>query len=372
MTTSHSAKKKPVLVIIYNHHYPDNIPKVEKIYEGRFSRIYHLMPFMGIPPPKDNIIPVFGRASFFHSFLVQGFKDYHHSDASHYIFCADDLLLNPVINENNYRDFFKVGEGEAFCPHLDDLDNVHSMLPWRSDNFITYRFNQAGRSTFRAVLKNCLITLSKRSVFWHNFASAATFRLPLYDLEGIVHTILSREDAIKKFKEFGLRTDHFSLYNLKPLIYSAAAHRKILVERPSLIKLYIIPAITKYLISGKDSYRMFKLDYPLAKGFSDLVIVPQTTVDDFIRYCSVFSCGDLFVETAIPTSMVLSQSKIWSKSDLEYKTHDHDLWSGHPPIRKQDYPTISSLMDNWPREYAYIHPIKLSALNFDDREGKTK
>ena len=33
------------LVVIYNHRHSANVEKIENLYRGRFSHIWHLMPF---------------------------------------------------------------------------------------------------------------------------------------------------------------------------------------------------------------------------------------------------------------------------------------------------------------------------------------
>ena len=43
------------LIIIYNHQYNKNIDILERIYNGRFSNIYHLVPFYN--GEKQNVIP---------------------------------------------------------------------------------------------------------------------------------------------------------------------------------------------------------------------------------------------------------------------------------------------------------------------------
>ena len=44
----------PALIIIYNHYHPDNVARLENIYGGRFTHIYHLMPYLSGPQNKTK------------------------------------------------------------------------------------------------------------------------------------------------------------------------------------------------------------------------------------------------------------------------------------------------------------------------------
>lgn len=49
--------EKIALLIIYNHRYDKNIPILDKIYEGRFSYVYHVVPFYD--GDRENVIAVY-------------------------------------------------------------------------------------------------------------------------------------------------------------------------------------------------------------------------------------------------------------------------------------------------------------------------
>jgi hypothetical protein len=102
------------LIIIYNHRYEQNIPVLESIYGPRFSDIYHLMPFY--TGRRQNVISVYENSYHFQGYVAQGFRDYWRADFTHYFFVADDLLLHPSINEDNFIDFIGLPEGHSFFP----------------------------------------------------------------------------------------------------------------------------------------------------------------------------------------------------------------------------------------------------------------
>jgi hypothetical protein len=95
-----------ILVVIYNHKYDKNIDIVENLYCKRFSTIYHIVPFY--TGDKPNVIPVYENSIYFEGYIAQAYSHFFHPEAAHYFFVADDMILNPNINETNYADFFNL------------------------------------------------------------------------------------------------------------------------------------------------------------------------------------------------------------------------------------------------------------------------
>ena len=57
------------LVIIYNHHYPKNIERLDLIYKDKFKSIFHLIPFYS--GEKSNVIPVYGNSFYFQGYIAE-------------------------------------------------------------------------------------------------------------------------------------------------------------------------------------------------------------------------------------------------------------------------------------------------------------
>ena len=72
------------LIIIYNHRYDKNISVLEKLYNSRFSDIYHLVPFYD--GNKTNVIPVYENSFYFQNYVAQGLKSYFNEKYKHYFF----------------------------------------------------------------------------------------------------------------------------------------------------------------------------------------------------------------------------------------------------------------------------------------------
>lgn len=62
---------KIALLVLYNHRYDKNIPRIEKLYEGKFSHIFHLMPFYDGDHP--NVFPVYESSYYFQSYIAQAY-----------------------------------------------------------------------------------------------------------------------------------------------------------------------------------------------------------------------------------------------------------------------------------------------------------
>src|SRR6267142_2302156 len=94
------------LVVMYNHKYEKNIPTVEAIYRGRFEDIFHLVPFH--TGTQSNVIPVYENSHFFQGYIAQGLRSFFRPHFTHYIFAADDLVLNPASSRANYQAYFEL------------------------------------------------------------------------------------------------------------------------------------------------------------------------------------------------------------------------------------------------------------------------
>lgn len=104
-----------------------------------------------------------------------------------------------------------------------------------------------------------------------------------------------------------------------------------------------------------------ELDYPLVTGYSDFLLVSSYDMAEFSRICGIFAAMRLWVEIAIPTAMMFSCQHIVFQKDIELKTPK--MWKPTRIVsdfeQKCEYKTIN-IEENWPSDYAYLHPVKLS------------
>lgn len=322
---------KPVLVVIYNNKYLQNVEIINKTYKDRFSRIYHLMPYY-FPSEKlsklDNVIGVSGHPYYHQDYLYQGLENYYKEDASHYIFVADDLILNPFINENNYLEYFKLSENSSFINFLRPFNKLSNKF--KKGHFMkdTYKFDRR-----------------------------------YLELRGFdeIKNIPSFAEAVERFKLYGLDVANCSdnLYDILPRRYKFES----IYSNKLLNSLAYLYSHAKQLIIPR------KMDYPLAFGFADIFIIPKNDIHKLCYYCSIFAAANIVVELAIPTSLVLINDDIKLINELGYKFIDYNA-----PINMINAPKLVNYLLNyqdgldklshyWVDDYLYAHPVKLSNYN---------
>ena len=303
---------KVALIIIYNHQYNKNIDVLENIYSKRFSNIYHLVPFYY--GEKQNVIPVYECSYYFQGYISQGLKSFYDEAFKHYFFIADDLILNPIINENNYAEHLKLNLNTCFIP---------GFIPLHDNKKLWARLGDAYR--------------------WSINVSGveAKNQLPDYEI------------ALSKFKKFDL--------TLKPLRFNQ------IWKTPNSIKDF-----GRMIL--KDKYYFFRylwsmffiadypLSYPMLGSYSDIFVVSSDAIKQFCHYCGVFAATKLFVEIALPTSMVFSANEIVQEKDIELQ--GKALWTKEQLRELEIFgSSLNQLFRAFPRTYLYLHPVKLSKWN---------
>ena len=233
-------------------------------------------------------------------------------------------MLDPLINENNYTDYFNLSENSGFIEDLIYLDHIFAPGAWLY-SALGYEFNKR-----------------------------------VLGLEEI-RELPSAAEANNRFQSLGLSTIDFDakeqafMPGIKlsdPLLYAPS--------RKSL-KYFALK-----IMQIRNKIKPYKLSYPLVRGGSDIFIVPGSSIHKFCHYCGIFAAANLFVEIAIPTTMALVSDEISLGKDIANKTGLNYIASdvnasevAH--ILAQHGNDPEKLFNDWPSEYLYIHPIKLSS-----------
>jgi hypothetical protein len=299
-----------ILVVIYNHKYDKNIDIIENLYCKRFSTIYHIVPFY--TGDKPNVIPVYENSIYFEGYIAQAYKHFFHPEAAHYFFVADDMILNPNINETNYADFFNLTDEKSFLPDFINLYQIDS---------------------------------------WSHAREAFAFQTTKYKIE-TKGELPDPEEAEKRMLQNGALSRPIN--QEKPLKWEAL-HKKRgynLFHKENRDNL-------SQRVSATVLRKRYTLNYPLVGSYSDIFIVSAQTIQEFCHYCGVFAAMELFVEIAIPSALALSAKKIVTEKELLLK--GKPLWTEKDldfllPYKKN----MTTLLNNYPQEILYIHPVKLS------------
>ncbi len=301
-----------VLVIIYNHQFNKNIDILEKIYSEKFSDIFHIVPFYS--GNKSNVIPVYECSYYFQGYISQSFKSFYNEKFQHYIFVADDMIINPNINQNNYKEHLCLTNNDNYIPFLNTL---HSGGFW-SRNHEAMHWN-----------------ISPQGI-------EAKDQIPNYR---IAKTI---------FEKFNI--------TIKPLKYHQVFHTNVFKHNYGLpnILAHLVFQVGKLIFSKKK----YHLPYPFVGSYSDFFVVNSQSIKNFCHISGVFSATKLFVELAIPTALVLSSENIVCENNLKIK--GRTLWNNEDYKELDKYSlSIKNLLTTFPDEYLYIHPIKLSKWKID-------
>lgn len=316
---------KVALIFVFNHKYDKNIDILEKLYQNRFSNIYHLVPFY--QGNKPNVIPVYESSQHFQGYLAQGFKKYFDEKYDHYFFIGDDLILNPAINENNYQEYFHLGTDASYIPEIHTLHNL--------TNNETLRF-----------LPVKSITGKKR---WHWCKIKEL-------IENYEHKAYGVENA-----------DEMPAYREAETILEKHGYK---VQSVSYRDLYgdvfpLTSATVKYASNLTAYFKKFPLVYPVVGSYSDIVIVSKNVIKKFCHYCGVFATNKLFVEFAIPTALLLAANQVVTEDKIGKRGQVYWLYT---PAEINKYNTdmepynqnLAELVQKFPGDKLYIHPIKLS------------
>lgn len=291
------------LIVVYNHQFNRNIEIVERIYGSRFSSIYHLVPFY--KGDRPNVIPVHECSYYFQGYIAQGYRHFK-GNYRHYFFVADDMILNPSINESNYASVFDLDDSSGFLPELDPMP----------------------------------------APFWAHNRAAITYDpyKPGVEIRNEIPTV---DEAAAAMKGAGVVNGP---YNVRETYFWNGDF-----GLGNLARQAIRYAYDRFVL--KADLRASR--YPFARSYSDIFIISATSADRFFGYCGAFAATDLWVELAIPTAMVLSGEKIRVQSQL--RLQGRPLWSA------EDYKVLESfgyklknLLDHFPEHYIYLHPVKLS------------
>ncbi len=285
---------KVALLVIYNHRYDKNIPRINDLYREKFSHIFHVMPFYD--GKEENVLPVYESSYYFSGYVAQAYTHLRGKGFTHFFAVADDMVINPKINEDNLWDVTGIDKDACF---IDDF-----------------------------------LILQKNNRFWKHLIKGVRYNPKKKGVE-IMNILPPKDTAIEKFNNFDIPTYKLPFrVALSPLRYGMI-HQTIQILAKS------------------------KLSYPLVGGYSDIFVVTSDVMDDFCKYCGAFAASELFVEMAIPTAMVLSAKKIQHSKDIKMKSGTlwgkrkkevMDKYNGN----------LDELMRLYDKETLFLHPIKLS------------
>lgn len=304
-------RSKIALLVIYNHRYDENISRIERIYSCRFTYLYHVMPFYD--GDKSNVLSVYESSYQYQSYVAQAYQQIKRSEAkcvySHFFVVADDMIINPNINEDNLFEYTGIGVDECYIISVRDISK---------EKYPMSQFH----------------TISSFNV------KIGGEKIPTYD------------EAIERMRAYGC-IEHFA-FRWSQLAQHLA---HLLISLFGTRKKYQVKMILKVL---KMFFLRKKFSYPIVWGGCDCLLLTESVMSTFCTYCGVFAASELFVEFAIPTALILSTRKIITSDDIRLSCIAQLYMVNEAAFCEKYRYSLTSLLEDYPKDVFFIHPIKLS------------
>jgi hypothetical protein len=290
------------LVVVFNHRYDANLPKLDAIYGERFGNIRYLMPFYD--GPRGDVIPVYESSAQFSGFFAQAYRELSTIDADFFAFAGDDLLLHPRLNQENLAAELGLRDGGGYIKSL-------ASLAAQPDH---WQYTLPTLQAFRPVpFVKALDELP----------DAPTARR-LIERHGITLPPAQRRQLIRN-----ARKAHGGLSLLRHLHFILRQHQP-----------------------GQE--------YPVVTGYADLIVISKSALREFCRFCGIFAAMNLWVETAVPTALALACKQVVVEQQTRWR--GTELWQPDAVNRRMQASgyDISTLLAGYRDDELYVHPVKLS------------
>ncbi|KAF0162024.1 MAG: hypothetical protein FD157_4037 [Rhodocyclaceae bacterium] len=296
---------KVVLIVVFNHRFDKNLPRLREIYKDRFSNIFFLVPFYS--GTDEDVIAVYESSDCYQGYFAQAYHHLKKIDYDYWFIIADDMIINPAINEFNFADNFGISIDDSF---INAIRKFNPATQWaHSDRALRFTFNNKFLQ-----IRNELpdIVLAKSYL----------------DKYGISPSGLKFESV---YPEASGKPGDYAKYGAR---LSADIAKKNDLLFP---------------------------EYPFAYGYSDILCIGKNNIERFCHYCGCFAAARLFVEIAVPTALIFStRGTLYTQKDIHYQ--GSALWSEdeiRDELGKFDL-DLAKLIRSFPPEKLFLHPVKLS------------
>jgi len=299
-TESNGVHVKVGLVVIFNHRFENNLTKLRLMYKERFAEVLFLVPFYR--GNEEDVYAVYESSYRYNAFINQAIKRIEKMNCDYYLFIGDDVIINPMINQNNIVGELNIYGKQAFIPYIRNLNCKGSYnLFWIKNGDAPGDFSCSG-------------------VNWEQ-------ELP------------KKNDAFLIFDKFFGRVPRkwqdFIFWNSNDY------------------------AKEEFL---KKNGGTMEIAYPLAYGYTDFFVITKDLIVDMAHYFGVFDSLNVFVEAAIPTTLVMLIGRNLMVTGQEIKYYPVTQWGKDDlDILENDYRRDSRiLLKEFPSGVLFIHPVKLS------------
>jgi hypothetical protein len=325
-----------------NHPFVGNIALLREMYGPKFSNVRFMVPFARLPDP--DVITVY-RGSYTHAaFLTDARRELSEIDCDYYLVVHDDVLLNPRISEETFRDYFPLGPDDGFHPKQGAESSDIGEWVW---NFALFPR-----------------LFHPKSILFGGGIESADLAAFLPAPEPLRAKLLARQtpfrDAIRlsaaDMSDVERQPSRVLLHGLTAGVPLSDPGQAEIEERSLELERTLIEVMLASARVGANAAAQpvpqgetLPLPLPLVTGgmYTDIYIVPKSRFDDFVHYVGVASAAHLFVEVMAPTILFAVCDRVWTADDF-----DLDM-SGFPS---------SDVLRLEGRRVLAIHPYKLSVF----------
>jgi len=226
------------LIIIYNHRFDDNIPKLEKFYQNRFEHIYHLVPFYD--GDQKNVISVFEKSFYFQAHVITAWYKLKKKGFDQFVFIGDDLLLHPTIGEQNINSTL-------------NLENNMAFLPW-----------------YWGAITDLPLEYPNLMPAWNSFYQRKLLKHHALDWKKVLPAY---SEAERKLCQHGFQFRKLSLKNLKGY-YGNYRYKHVKNRFKNLVLLFF--------------QNKRKPPYPIVAGYADFFVIPAKKMEEMVCILEAF------------------------------------------------------------------------------------
>lgn len=337
-----AATPRICVCVLMNHPFPANLPLLRRIYGSRFSEVRYLIPFER--NAGEDVIPVY-RGSYTHAgYLNDAWHALKDIECDYIIMIHDDVLLNPNISENNFFDFFPLGQNDAFLSQLYEIPQAFGEWAWYAALFPKIFYPKSHLMGTGIERENLLLHLP----------NPEHLRRQL-DRAGVQYTEHVRLDSSRMWG-VAERPSRVVLDGLSGALASPEFQTKL--DEQSLTLMYQLNELmlqsqratgTTHDVLSDDS--AIELPFPLVQaGYqTDFYILPRSCAEDFQHYIGVAAAANLFVEAIAPTLLFACCQNVRTARDFALDFSGFEV----------KVPFSWFLKEN----AVAMHPVKISAYN---------
>jgi hypothetical protein len=317
------------IVIVFNHPYEPNIEILQSYYASKFSSVFFLSPFYN--GDSDNVIPIY-RGSFDHaSFICDTIRFPEISNCDYMLITHDDVLINPVINQNNLFEKLNLSESvDGFVPHIRKLSENIAGWDW----------------TAGSLLK---LLDSKNPIFGTGHPGAR------YAEELINGSSAAKKNWLKICGQFG-KTEYFLQGDTGRKTSGCFALR----GQAHPLSALLAESATDYLMGSQGrERRAIQIGFPLltSGSMADFVLLSSSVYKKYLHAVGVFNALGLFTE--ISTAMALA----CSCENLESLSNHKELYRWVNGSQGRLYEDTANIINAFDSGAIAVHPVKLSKNN---------